>query len=318
MSLLPLSLSLLAAGCFQQAGSGAIAVSDADNYSFTVAVDFESVELAAGVDSLIKWDALTTDMRGNPVSGPGEAEIVRLIELSIPQSEVEAAVADGTLTQQDVVAPWEFANSSGVGTAMMSDFTVQGNAFDPASEELGFIQRGSNSWIVSLWRTNTQLGQSEILSSAFIVPSDTASAQEFSFSDSSATLDFTADLHSGSSQTVGADLAAEEYTLDWSGVTVDANGKPFDPLKATQLFIAHLPDAADATSIEGTLLAELNAADTWLLGVYGKTEANLADALAPAGGNFPGFTAGGVWVVGILDPSGGEPAPYFLTVITVE
>lgn len=311
--------ALLLTGCFTKAGSGDIVLTDAHNYSYVVDIEFQTANLAAGENSTIRWGDLTTDMRGNPVSGGGEAELVRLVELSLTQDEVEAAVEAGTLTQRDIISPWEWTNSEGADTCLMTDFSVTGNAFDPADEELGFVPRaGDSSWVLSLWRNNEALGAAEILSSVFLVPDEASSTTEFAFANDSASLGFTVDLHSQEPLTVAAN--ATKFSVNWDGVTTTASGKEFDPLLATEFLVAHVTDVSDVTTLEGQFLTTLDNADTWLVNVYGVTEiVDLGQAQNPLDSSFfEGFTTDGIWILAILDPSGNEPAPFFLTVVTVE
>lgn len=312
-----LVLTTAVAGCFTSKGSGDLVVTDANNYTFDVSVDFESVDLAAGEDAVVDWSSIATDMRGNPMPAPEEVEIVRLVELALTQDETEQEVATGELTQQDIRTPWEFYNDAGVSSCNLTDFSVQGNNFNPADGEIGFLPRATDSsWVISLWRTNPKLLVYEILSSAFLVPVDKGGGSAFTFSDDSADLSFNVDLRSATPLNVGAGL--DEYTLNWEGLANDASGREFDPLKATWLFIAHITDAADVSALEPALLTHLDNADTWLLDVYGEREADLMQALAPEGGSFPGFDDTGIWLVGIMDPTGNDPSPYFMAVVTVQ
>lgn len=309
LALLPL------AGCWGGKGDGDLVVIDDNNYSYTVAVDLESAPLLDLNDDTIDWSGLTTTMRGSAMTA-ADVEVVRLVYLSFTEAEMESAVATGDLTQEDVRTVWEYYPTGGDGAAAMTEFEVQGNAFDPTDEQLGFtLLAADTSWAATLWRNNTTLGAWEILSSAIVVPTAGSPNTTYAFSDTSAVLDFTVDLHSAPAVATPADVG--EYTLDWSALTVDAGGHAFDPLKATVLLIAHVPDQDDVTAIEPTFLSALDGAETWTQNVYAKTDADLAESFGADGGAFPGFTEGGLWFVALLDDSGNEPAPYFLAVMDV-
>ena len=313
---------LAASGCFRQKGLGEMVVSDANNYSFTVGVDFGEIEMTEGTDGTVDWSGVTTDMRGNTIESPADIELVRLVSLTLDQADVETAVAAGTLTQEYIRTPWEFVNSDGASSCSLSDFQVTGNYFDPGSPDQGlgfYIPDGvTTSWIASLWANNPKLGAYEILSTVFLVPTAESTNTMAAMTTTSATIDFTADLHSATPVTVGPD--AGTYSLDWTAVTQDPQGKPFDFTKASDLFIAHLSTASSITDVEGSLLTSLNASDTWLMDVYGDPAVDdLSQAISPTDGSaFAGFTEDGIWIIGILNPDGSEPAPYLMFQVTVD
>jgi hypothetical protein len=313
---LVLAVAASTMGCRDKGGS--VIATDANNYAFTVAVDFVAQELTQGENATIDWSGLTTDMRGNPMV-PGDVELVRLAELALTQEEALEKVAAGELRSSDIRTPWEFDNAGGATSCELTDFIVQGNNFNPADGEIGFFPRKADaSWTVSLWRENPKLLVFEILSSAFLVPVGSSKEDTLFFADDTADLDFTVDLHS--SEPLVASGGSPDQIMDWEGLVNDASGREFDPLRATWLFIARIPDVSDVTALEGSLLTELDDAETWVLDVFGERQADLSQALSPvtAGDSFPGFDNDGTWLVGIMDPTGNDPSPFFMSVITVQ
>ena len=92
---------------------------------------------------------------------------------------------------------------------------------------------------------NMPNGRLDFLMSGFIVPSSTSTNTEMTFTDSTALLDFQADLQSAPPLRTGTGF---DYTLEWSEVVNDVNGRPFDVLLGDQLLIVNSAPIAAAAA----------------------------------------------------------------------
>lgn len=282
--------------------SGPLVVTDAHNYSYTGSLDVVETSTAAGADASIDWSGLTADLRGRPVV-PAEVDQLALIAFAQRREDILAAISVNDLSQSEVADYRLFMNDEGRTEAMLSEFSVFGNDFVPESE---FVARDAvGSWAVALQdEVNDRL---DILTLEFLAPETGGSGTAVVIDDSSAKLDFVAEL--------GVPLVVTEAStmmLDWSGLTTEAGGQPFDDLRADRLFLGHVP-LEDEREIEARFVSILDLADAvYQLDVYGETEADLTLAVDDDGAAFSGFEAGGTWMVGLECTMCTSPAPVLL------
>ena len=140
------------------------------------------------------------------------------------------------------------------------------------------------------------------------------------FDDDSAQLDFDVDLQSADALCSAPDVAGT--TIDWSGVTNDAYGRPLDLALVNNLVIGHVAEE-NLDDVEELFLRLYEEADqVYDLDVNSLTFADLSGAVSRLDGTstFGGFTADGTWVVAIecTRQECTNPAPLLLAVIEVE
>ncbi len=290
---------------------------DANNYSYTGSMSINPIAVASGADATVDWCGLTTDLRGRSVV-PSEVDRLILIELELSQAEALAKIEANDLTQADTVTQWIFQNEQVQGcTANLSDFSILANDFDPAD----FVQ-SSHTWLLSA--TYFVDSRFDFVMSAFVVPTDGEANTTIALTDTTAKLDFQADLHSLTPLRTAA--GHDRYTLDWSGVTVDVNGKPFDEDTADQVLVgkvaassvAEVEDIFLRVDSEAEALYRLYTDENGVPVVAGERSADLMLATDASGNPFPGFTTDGIWLVGLECRTCTVPAPVLLTVVEVE
>ena len=304
---------LLALGCTDKGDSGAslsgdLILTDALTYRYTGSVEAEVIEVESQVDASVDWSALSLDLRQRSLSGPEAVEQAALLELYGSVEEIKEALSSNALKQSDIRDYRLFSNVDGASGAMLSDFSVLGNPFDPTVD---LVDNGG-SWIVSL--IEGSVASPVVLSLAFLSPVVGAGQSEIRFTNDTAALDFNVDLRDSGGLATAAGLS---YTVDWSGLTVDAVGNPFNPQTAQRLVVGHVP-IDDPDQLTASFLQVFDLADgLWRLDVYGQTSAALEEATSEEGDAFPGFTVGGSWLVGLECPTCLNPAPPVLAVVTV-
>jgi hypothetical protein len=297
-----------------------LTIADANDYDYTAALTLDSINMAALTDGTLDWSQLTTDYRGRP-AGPVNKVTIGKIDM-LPDAMLQA-IDTNTLLQSDIVTYYEVDDLDGtVSSVKLSDFSVIGNQFNPQDDSnVGWGQSDTDTWIATIWTLDTR-NIYEIMSSLIIVPVDGETNTTASFTDTSASLDFSVDLQSLAP--VQVDPECTDYTLDWSGVTTDVNGADFNDLLADTLRIAHFQ--GDITDVESQFLElDLAADETYFLTVFGQTSApsdtnpkTLLDAQSPDGSaSFGGFTSDGVWLVDLecTQQSCFSPAPLLLTTV---
>lgn len=307
-------LCILLAGCTSDkedsgsALSGDLVLTDSENYVYAGVLDVDAVAVDAGQDLTVDWSALGTDLRGRPVVPVDVAQLV-LVAFVPSQTEVLAAVAANNLPQSDVADYRLFLNDDGVSSALLSEFSILGNDFDPSVELVDRDGIGSRAVIVE----DVVEGRTDILSLIFLTLVDSGGAASANIDDATAALDFQATLGDSLRTSVGLN-----YTLDWSSVTTDGAGNAFDPSRADRLFIGHTSESTDA-EIEDSFLSLLDDADAvYREDVYAQTSAELGAATDEEGTAFPGFTADGAWLIGLECTDCTSPAPLALARVVVQ
>lgn len=270
------------------------------------------VNVQSQVDSTVDWSALTTDLRGRPVD-PAAIEQVYLVEfVDFTKEELVEKIEANDLYQSDTEEAYIFDNANGVTSTPMSTFSILSDEFDPTT----FVEDDSRVWLVSL--INHPDGANDVLQSKFITPLDAESNTRLAFTDNCTTLDVEVNMDDPIPP-VTPEGGGNTWTLDWSAVTTDVNGRTWDALLGDKLQIGHF-DAEDVSEVEAEFLRLDSEADQfYTLDVFGKTGvADLSDATDDSGAAFAGFTTDGVWVVAIACTTCLSPAPMYLAIVDVQ
>lgn len=292
-----------------------LVMGDENSYSYTGDMTIGSVDVASATDSTVDWCSLTTDIRGRPVV-PGEIDRLVLIEVAGTQEEVVALIEGNDLDQEVTVTQWIHINEQADCTANLSEFSILANDF-PVDE---FVP-SENTWLLSA--TYYDAGRFDFVMTTFVVPVDGEPNTSVELTDASSTLVVDADLHSLTPMRTGAGLG--DYTFDWSAVTKDVYGDPYDDQIGNQVLIGKVPFDDIAQVEEAFLRVDSEAEELYRLNVVdgipvvlGETSADLMAATDAAGNPFGGFTTDGIWLLGVECTSCTSPAPLLLGVVEVE
>ena len=288
----------------------ALVVEPPNTYSATLDVTLETVEVALGGNPQVDWCSLTTDDRGRTVDDANTLSRAEIREFTLVPSELELALSAGELDLDNALSTYIFYNGSelcSAPTSAMRDGT--GVQFDPAAA----LQGDGHSWLVTLHNADA-IPSFDPLASAVMVAHPSGGG-EVVLDDVSSDLGFTPDLLS--LEHLRTVAGADAYTLDWSALTTDSLGNPFDSVSANRLFIAQSSD--DLVSLQQSLLSLETHADAFYRRKVGNsTSTDLMTAENDLGEPFPGFTEEGVWLVGIECNGCTHPAPVLLTVVDVD
>lgn len=279
-----------------------------NNYSYTGDIVIGEVQVQSGADSMVDWCALTIDLRGRAVTDPSSVDQVLLAEFALSQEELMAKIETNDIYQNDSASQWLVVEPEACSVPM-SQFEVIGNVFDPSTY---MVENADRTWLASVM--NTPDDRLDILMSTFVVPKGDSTNDVVTLDDDSATLTFEADLHSAPALQVAA---GEVPWVDWSGVSTDVNGAPYDPLLGDRLVIGKVPVATVEEAEDVFLRLDEEAEMLYFINVYGKTAADLSTATSADGAKFDGFTTDGIWFVGVECLTCTSPAPLILTVVEV-
>jgi hypothetical protein len=304
---------LVLAGCPGGSGKGdaeALVLEDANNFEFEGTFTIETFDVEPGVDFCADWSGMTTDIRGRPFD-PLDVDQVALLQFDLTPPEVLEQIDTNQLRQDDAAYQYLWSQPGGASSACATEFEIIGNFFDPAL----LVEESDKTWVLSLIDLDT--GKNDILTTAFVAPTDGSVNHDVVTSDATAVLDYTVDIDGKDPIVATADAGA--WTLDWSGVTNDVNGVPFDSLLGDELLIAHYEDYTDVSEVESVFLRlDTEASETWILNVFGELDADLSDAETADGDGFGGFTTDGVWLVAVSCTTCTSPVPQLLAWIDVK
>lgn len=283
-----------------------LVVTDALNYSYSETWSLPVQEVRAQQDILISWADLDVDAWGE-ARQPSLYERMVVLELGWPAADVPAALASDDLHGTELVSQWT-AELSGAVFADLSEASAGGYSLDPASL---LLEQQGKSWLVGIGMADGE--RVDIKSGVVLVPDDQGTELRADLGAASAS--YTSSFADTPLQT--SELH-ELFTVDWRGVATSAYGADFDRFLADELFIGHWADGTSpqtlATQIHGL---RSTASGWWTMDVEGDREARLEIARDAQGGNFPGFTAQGTWVLGVRCSTCLGPAPHWMTVVEV-
>jgi hypothetical protein len=301
------------AGCSGGDGKGdaeALVFEAANNYEFEGTFTIETYEVAPGEHFCVDWSAIGTDIRGRAFD-PADVDQVAFLQFDADQPGVLEEIDTNQLRQDDAAYQYLWDQTGGATSACSQDFEIIGNFFDPAL----LVEESDKTWVLSL--IDLDLGKNDILMTAFVAPTVGATATEVALSDTTAILDYTVDIDGKPG--IVASAAAGSWTLDWSSITDDVNGVPFDALLGDELLIAHYADYAEVSEVESVFLRlDTEATETYVLDVFGEVDADLSEAETAEGDGFGGFTTDGVWLVAISCTTCTSPVPQLLAWIDVQ
>jgi hypothetical protein len=283
---------------------------EANNFEFNGTFTIDAVEIELQADFCMDWSAITTDIRGRAFD-PADVDQVALLQFDLDQAAVLDQIDTNQLRQDDATYQYIWDQPGGESSACAVDFEIIGNAFDVNL----LNEEPDKTWVVSL--IDLDAGTNDIMMTAFVLPTDGSTNNELAFTDTTAVLDYTVDI--AGKPGIAATAAAEGWVLDWSAVSTDVNGQPFDPLLGDQLLVAHYATYTDVAEVEAVFLRlDTEATETWTLNVFGAVDADLSTAETSDGDGFGGFTTDGVWMVAVSCSSCTSPVPQLLGWVDVQ
>jgi len=271
-----------------------VALSDADNFAFTSAVDVSAQAIRAGADITVEWPALTTDVYGQPLD-PAALTGVEVFNFPGATADFLAALTMGSLRATDITLR---AHCDTSGTSCQLDEFLMGEAH-PLDLSADFLA-GSGGWVFAL-RSSAMNGPVAYID---VVPTEGSDDLAASFSDG------------GSSFRVDATAAAPvpvadpSTVLDWSALTLDGAGNALPLYRLDRAVLARFSGGADVPLAAPQFLSE-SADEAFTLDVTGRGSVALPEFLAdPLAGD-------GAWVFALLCSSCDTRMPAFLAVLEV-
>ena len=284
-----------------------LALTDGHNYSFVGTLDIESFEAMEQTSILLRWDGLTTDLQGHALD-PDDLDVAALAVFRyLSQEEVAQGLVENSLLMSDVSLYVEDGLEDGQTSIHLGDLTLFGNDIDVEQ----YFEDGYGTWLFTL-NTGTKPGTGARMI-AFLEPTPGSTVDEIVISDGTALVTVDADLNG----LTPAELpAGQTPSLSWGGLTTDGLGNEIQHGTIDRLMVAHYatltPSDLEAQFLDLELIADVQ----YDLVLEGQMEAGLA-TLSGDDGAFGGITADGTWILALRCDTCANPAPPFLTTLSV-
>jgi hypothetical protein len=288
---------------------GTIHLADANNYNFVGTLDIQSFETVSGADVCFDWSGLDSDLQCHDMDPASDVDNVGVVRFgTLTEKEVETALSTNDLDMAATSGYVEHGNGDEATTACLSEFSFFGTSIDLATE---YTEEGGTYLLLLTSGTVPGVGARMIL---FLEPRVASDVTTVVVPDGCGMLDYTADLHSLTPVAVPMD---GPWVMDWSGVVTDGLGNDMGSAQIDTLEIAHY-DTLTVTDLENDFLdIEIIADDLWTLSLSSGKSGDLSNA-TNGSESFPGFEAGGVWILALRCSTCSNPAPLFLTVLEPE
>jgi hypothetical protein len=289
-------------------GVEAIELSNSNNYSWTGGLKIPGFETAETSDIHLDFSQLTQDMLCHDMDPVADVDILGLTRFPrLSEEEVGKGLTDNSLLQADTNG-YLSCEPGDATSCDLSDFNFGGTFYDAVS-----VYKQSGGVYLLVVATGSTPGQGGLFL-AFLQPRPESTVTEVVFQNDCGVVDYTVDMESLQKLALPAD---GPWLIDWSNVSSSGNGQPVVPGKLDEVLVGHYTQTPAEIQGQFTDLEPL-ASELYKLELTGGTEADLSGLADADGGAFPGFTTDGTWVLGLRCTSCTNPAPIFLTVVSVE
>lgn len=280
--------------------TGLDAITDAHQFRYTSDLRCTPVPAQSEADVCLDWSTLSVDIQGHAVAAdPGITDLRMVVFDSLSWDEILTGLASDTLDQSDVGLYMRCEPAPGETTCCLDQFGIQGSttAVSP------YFTQGSGRWLFAL--STDGVDGSRTL--ACLEPRDDSATTTVLVDDDSASLDMDVDLQAGDAACVQDDV-----TLDWSALTVDGLGNPFQHARIDLLQVAAYDQDLGTLQDRFVDLPTL-AAETWSLDVTGRQQAALSELSGPR--PLTGLDADHTWLFVLWCSTCENPVPKAIAVL---
>ena len=286
-----------------------LALTDANNYAYTGALDVPSVRTAEAVDLHFDWSALTTDMLCHDLDPVADVDNLSMLYFpNLTEAEIEAGMQANALIQVDLGA--YVSRAVGDETAAnLSEFTFFGTDVDAEQQ---YVDSPGSYLLLVTSGTTIGVGTRTL---TFLDPDPAASLTDVNLVDHCDIVDFDADL--GSLDPVRV-RAGGPWQLDWSALTRDGQGNAIDLGTIDHLMLGRY-EGVSVDQLQANFLDfEQLASQTWSLEIGSGSTADLSTLVTVDGAPFADLSAEGLWFLALRCSLCANPAPVFLTELRPE
>jgi len=288
----------------------------ASNYQFTSTITLTPIAVKPDSELTFDWSAVTKDFLDHAMDPAKDVDFANLLLWSLSEEELQTKLNADDLPTKYLVVPAKLPTSQKATSAGLFDF--QAASGQPLSKEeiLPYMSAttyppATNTYTFILSTGDvTAGGRSRMIQSMKLDPASTNT--KITLTNDSTKLEYEADLHSLTPTVVPASTA--DLKISWEDILKNAMGNTFQPTQITEVRVAHYTQTA-AELEQKFLDLELIAENTWRNTDLAGTDASLSTLKDDAGQAFPGVSASGTWMLGLVCGACRNPAPWYLTVL---
>jgi hypothetical protein len=296
-----------------------VVITDATNYTLSNDFTIQLARLKDNTDLLFDWSGVTRDFFGKSLDPAADIDIflvslwaltpdqirdaLRIDDLPLTSnSGVITTFPDGTYTSQHLLGFNELGNPL-PADQVWSRFNTADPNFAYPQDQYTFLAMAS---------TGTEVGKGPRMLAMFHID-PAATDTSLLMTNHSTKLSYSVDLLRGAPVQVPAGIPA--LTIDWSQMTTNAIGNPYNYYQITSAAVAHYP-AKSVAELEPQFLSLEDIADGWWSGdVLSGSSISLGTLVDKNGAAFPGIDDNGVWMAALFCTNCNNPAPWSITVL---
>jgi hypothetical protein len=291
-----------------------IIATEAQNYAFSSTITLPPVMVKPDSELTFDWRGVTRDLLGHCMNAQNDVDMVELGLWELNQTDLEDKLNADQLKQTDLGVIVNIETMKAKTSASLFEFTSLGTPLSP-DQILPYMSAAAhppadNTYTVMI-ATGIVLGQGTRGLQAFQL--DPASTNtHVNLPNDSTQLVWNANLSALTAPTVPVGQPC--INVDWSGMTVNALGLPFQPTDITEVLVGKYDETPQ--DLEKNFLdLEVIYEDIWRAEVLSGTSFNMANTTNAAGAPFPGIDGSSTWVMALVCGACANPAPWYLTVL---
>jgi len=328
------AIATLATGCGEDDGgdpagdacvtNGQIVIRDDTNYTFSSTMTPQSTVVKDATDLTFDWSALTQDFYGRPINPTSDLDLILVSLWGMTEAELAAIMNADQLKLSGNKGALTFYPTEAGTPAPTSVRLLELNSFrnEVPVEQIwqrfdtstpGYQYPPATHTFMLMAQTGTDPGKDARMLGFFRLDPTSTNTTVALTNNSNA---LTYEVHLTGSPQIGVPAATPGLTIDWTNMTTNALGNPYEVTQITEAVVAHYPTYTLA-DIEQRFVYLEEEAGAWYSGeVLAGTTMDLSTLTDAAGAPFPGIDATGVWLVALFCTNNcNNPAPWSITLL---
>jgi hypothetical protein len=287
-----------------------------NNYTFSSTITLTPVLVKPDSELTFDWSAVSVDFMGHDLDPAVDIDTANLVLWALNEADLETKLNADDLKQSESVVP-ATAETNNTKTSV-GLFEFQAVSGEPITEEqiLPYMnaetyppEQNTYTFIIATGSLLTG-GRARMIQAVKLDPASSNTA--VAVTNDSTKLDYEVDLLSLTPTMVPADQA--DLTVSWEDIMTNAMGHTFKPTQITEVRIAHYTET-QAELEQQFLDLELIAQNTWRDAEVAGTTSSLSSLKDETGATFPGISADGTWILGLVCGTCRNPAPWYITIL---
>jgi hypothetical protein len=300
-------------------GSSCSATFDAtttNNYTFSSTITLAPVLVKPESDLTFDWSAVSVDFMGHELNPATDIDTANFVLWGLPEADLETKLNADDLKQSESVVPATAETNNTKTSVGLFEFQAVSGQMITEEEILGYMNaetyppdQNTYTFIIASGSLLTG-GRARMIQAVKLDPASTNTT--VAVTNDSTKLDYEVDLLGLTPTAVPVGQA--DLTVSWEDILTNAMGHTFKPTQITEVRVAHYTETEE--ELEDQFLdLELIAQNMWRDQEIAGTSVSLSTLKDENGGTFPGISAEGTWVLGLVCGSCRNPAPWYLTVL---